>query len=213
MLDEARRPSLLIFDLDGTLYRTDSSFIPTMRQVYEEFGVPYPGEAAILGMVGETFEAFVDWLAGQGFRVGRARLEARISELELVSIHERGVLFDGVAETLQVLREKGHVLALCTNGDRRYTDAVLDRCGLLRHFHHLRTLDAVPRTKAERIAELRSRYPEHRAFVIGDRHHDIEAAQATGCTAIGAAYGYARPGELRAADHVIDSFADLLALV
>ncbi|MDD4904109.1 MAG: HAD family hydrolase [Candidatus Bipolaricaulis sp.] len=213
MPDEALRPSLLIFDLDGTLYRTDSSFIPTMRRVYEEFGVPYPGDAAILGMVGEPFETFVDWLLAQEFGVGRARLRARISELELVSIRERGVLFDGVAETLRILLERGHVLALCTNGDRRYTDAVLGRCGLLGYFRHLRTLDGVPSTKAERMAALRVRYPGHRALVVGDRYHDVEAARATGCTAIGAAYGYARPGELDAADHVIGSFADLLALV
>ncbi len=213
MPGEARCPSLLIFDLDGTLYRTDSSFIPTMRRVYGESRVPYPGDAAILSMVGETFGTFVDWLGPQGFGVGRARLEARIAELELLSIRERGVLFDGVAETLRILRERGHVLALCTNGDRRYTDAVLDRCGLLGSFRHVRTLDAIPSMKAERIAELRSRYRERRAFMVGDRYHDVEAARATGCTAVGATYGYARPGELDEADHLIETFADLLALV
>jgi phosphoglycolate phosphatase len=213
MPDAEPRKALLIFDLDGTLYRTDSSFVPTMRRVYEEAEVPYPGDGAILAMVGETFETFVDWLAPQGFSADKARLSARISELELLSIREQGALFDGVAETLRLLSEREHILTLCTNGDRRYAEAVLGRCGILGMFQRLQTLDGAPSTKAERIAELQRLYPGHRAFVVGDRYHDVEAGRATGCTVIGAAYGYARNGELGAADHVIRSFPDLLALV
>ncbi|MDD5263250.1 MAG: HAD family hydrolase [Candidatus Bipolaricaulis sp.] len=213
MPDADPRRALLIFDLDGTLYRTDSSFVPTMRRVYEESEVPYPGDGAILAMVGETFETFLDWLAPQGFLSDKVRLSARISELELVSIRERGALFDGVAETLRILSEREHILTLCTNGDRRYAEAVLGRCGILGMFQRLQTLDGAPSTKAERISELRGLYPEHRAFVVGDRYHDVEAGRATGCTVVGAAYGYARNGELDAADHVIRSFSDLLAIV
>lgn len=213
MLGAEPRKALLIFDLDGTLYRTDSSFVPTMRRVYAEFDVSYPGDGAILAMVGETFETFLDWLAPQGFAVDKARLSARISQLEFVSIRERGALFDGVAETLRVLSEREHILTLCTNGDRRYAEAVLGRCGILGMFQRLQTLDGAPSTKAERIAELQNLYPGHRSFVVGDRYHDVEAGRATGCTVIGAAYGYARNGELSAADHIIRSFPDLLALV
>ncbi|MCX6095100.1 MAG: HAD family hydrolase [Candidatus Bipolaricaulota bacterium] len=213
MADPKQRRTLLIFDLDGTLYRTDSSFVPTMRRVYGEFRVPYPGDGAILAMVGETFGTFLDWLSPQGFAVDEAQLSARISELELISIRERGVLFDGVAETLRTLSEREHVLTLCTNGDRRYAEAVLGRCGILGMFQQLQTLDGVPSTKAQRIAELRDLYPGHRAFVVGDRYHDVEAGRATGCTVVGAAYGYARNGELDGADHIIRSFSDLLALI
>ncbi len=213
MPNAERRKALLIFDLDGTLYRTDSSFVPTMRRVYEEFGVPYPGDGAILAMVGETFETFLNWLVPQGFAVDEARLSARISELELISIRERGMLFDGVAETLQALSEREHILTLCTNGDRRYAEAVLGRCGILGMFQRLQTLDGVPSTKAQRIAELQRLYPGHRTFVVGDRYHDIEAGRATGCTVVGAAYGYARNGELNGADHIIRLFSDLLALI
>lgn len=207
------RSALLVFDLDGTLYRTDSSFVPTMRRVYEEYAIAYPGDAAILGMVGETFDTFLDWLAPQGFAADRNRLAARISELELVSIREHGRLFDGVAEGLSALSARDHVLALCTNGDRRYAEAVLGRCGVLGMFQRLQTVDGAPSTKAERVAELRALYPRQRAFVVGDRYHDVEAGRATGCTVVGAAYGYARDGELSGADYVIRSFAELPPLV
>jgi phosphoglycolate phosphatase len=205
--------ALLVFDLDGTLYRTDSSFVPTMRRVYKESAVPYPGDAAILARVGETFAAFLEWLVPQGFAADPARLGARISELELVSIRERGRLYDGVAYTLRTLAGRAHVLALCTNGDRRYAETILAKFRILGLFRHLLTVDGPPSTKAQRIAELRTHYSRCRTFVVGDRYHDVEAGRANQCTVVGAAYGYAQAGELDGADLILRSFPEILALV
>jgi phosphoglycolate phosphatase-like HAD superfamily hydrolase len=203
---------LLIFDLDGTLYRTDSSFLRTMRRVYEEFPVPYPGDAAVLGMVGETFDAFLTWLIAQGFPDDRSTLSTLIGRYELDAIRQHGVLFDGVAETLRVLAARGCVITLCTNGDLRYASAVLDACGIRSLFARLQTLDE-GRTKTSMIAELLVAYPRLRPIVVGDRRHDLEAARANGCLIVGAAYGYARDGELSSADVVIHSFPELPAVV
>ena len=80
-MDCDARPAgpLLIFDLDGTLYRTESSFVRTMRSVYARHRFEYPGDPAILGMVGETFETFLDWLMSQGFRSERGTLHKEIA--------------------------------------------------------------------------------------------------------------------------------------
>src|SRR5512137_2582314 len=115
-IDSARTSPLLIFDLDGTLYRTESSFVRTMRSVYATHRLPYPGDGAILGMVGETFETFLGWLLGQGFDGRRAELQEEIARAEMGAIRDHGELFDGVAETLRELDHRGCLLALCTNG-------------------------------------------------------------------------------------------------
>lgn len=205
--------ALLIFDLDGTLYRTESSFARTMRRVYEVHGISYPGDAAILGTVGETFAAFVDWLVEQGFTGSPQDLRDEISRIELAAIREHGALYERVPETLRDLRRAGSILTLCTNGDRRYVDAVLGRGGIARLFSQLSTFEEDGRSKAERVGDLLRAYPDRAGIVVGDRHHDIEAARHNGCRVIGAAYGYARDGELAAADARIHSFAELPATI
>jgi phosphoglycolate phosphatase len=202
---------LLIFDLDGTLYRTESSFVPTMRTVYAEVGLPYPSDRAILGLVGEPFPVFLDWLVDQGFPADRNALAQRISEVELASIRARGALFPGVRETLATLRETGHAVSLCTNGDLRYADAVLSACGILHLFDELQTNEVEGHSKAELVRDLLRRVPHKKAFMIGDRYHDVEAGRANGCTVIGATYGYGPLEELETADHRIDTFPDLLS--
>jgi len=205
-----RTHRLLIFDLDGTLYDTRTSFIPTMRVVYAEYGLPCPSDDAILALVGEPFPVFLDWLIKQGFPSERKALAQHISEIELASIRERGALFPGVRETLEALSEDGYVICLCTNGDRRYAEAVLSSCDVLHLFAALQTNEVEGRTKADLVRDLLRRVPHERAFMVGDRYHDMEAGRANGCTVIGAAYGYAGPRELDEADWIIERFPDLL---
>jgi phosphoglycolate phosphatase len=204
---------LLIFDLDGTLYRTESSFLRTMRQVYADYAVPHPGDGAVLSMVGETFATFVDWLLGQGFRASRAALQEEIGRAELQAIRDYGELYDGVPDTLHELARRGCALTLCTNGDRRYVDAVLARGGIGGVFDRLSTLEVGGATKSERVSELVRDFATRLPIVVGDRIHDIVAARANGCRMVGALYGYARDGELDSADARIASFPELLDVV
>lgn len=211
--DAAVAKPLLIFDLDGTLYRTESSFVRTMRVVFAAHRLSYPGDGAILGMVGETFETFLAWLGERGFASGDGALREEIARIEMDEIRTHGELYDGVPETLKALAEDGCALVLCTNGDRRYVDAVLRRGGIAGRFERLSTLEPGGRTKAERVGDLAIGFPGRAAMVVGDRYHDLEAARANGCRMIGAAYGYARDGELDGADIQIRRFSDLPAAV
>ncbi len=214
MVDRATRTDrLLIFDLDGTLYDTRTSFVPTMRAVYSECGLPYPGDCVVLGFVGEPFPVFLDWLIEQGLPRDRDALRRRISEIELASIRERGELFPGVRQTLFALREDKYTVSLCTNGDMRYAEAVLSATGILHLFDELQTNETEGHTKAELVRDLLRRVPHERAFMIGDRYHDMQAGHANGCTVIGATYGYGPAEELEAADRLIDAFTDLLRVL
>ena len=85
-----RADCLLIFDLDGTLYDTRTSFVPTMQIVYAEYGLAYPSDDVVLGLVGEPFPVFLDWLIKQVFPAEREVLARRISDIEFASIRERG---------------------------------------------------------------------------------------------------------------------------
>jgi len=204
---------LCIFDLDGTLYRSASSFLPTMHRIYDAFGVPRASDEEILAQVGETYTTFIEWLMPQGFPGDIEELGGRITEIELASIRDHGQLFAGVDTGLRRLRDRGIAIALCTNGDRRYAEFVLNTHGILPLFDEIQTNDDDRRVKTEMVAALLEQFQARQAVVIGDRYHDMEAGLANGCTTVGAAYGYARPGELKAATYVIKAFSDLLGIV
>jgi len=205
--------ALLIFDLDGTLYCTESSFLPTMRRVYSEFSVPAPPDDEIMSMVGETFPTFVEWLLPQGFKASREAVIEAIVRYELNAISSEGKLYPGVRKTLAALQDGGHTIALCTNGDAQYAGAVLGTTGIASCFAHLQTLDSDEDSKTGMVAELRQLYPRACAYMIGDRYHDVEAGRANGCTVVGAVYGYGRPGELDSVDYRIARFTELPSII
>ena len=205
--------TLLIFDLDGTLNRTEATFVPTMREAYAQHGIPYVGDDAILNMVGETFPDFLEWLAEQGFPGDADALAEEIAKYEFESIAESGQLYPGVVETLRSLKKEGYLLAICTNGDIQYTSAVLGRFDLMPVFDGIKTFGDSQQSKTEMIAELLERFEPEHAFMIGDRYHDFVAGKANGCTVVATTYGFAADGEAKEVDVRLDRFADLPEIV
>ena len=203
----------LIFDLDGTLNRTESTFVPTMRAAYAHHGIPYVGDDAILHMVGETFPTFLEWLAEQGFPADSDALAKEISAYEHESIAKSGELYPQVEETLRDLKKQGFLLAICTNGDIEYTRAVLGKFDLLDVFDAFQTHGDAGLTKTAMIAALLEQFQPTHAFMIGDRTHDFVAGKANGCTVVATTYGFASDGEADEVDAMLDRFADLPELV
>jgi len=204
---------LLIFDLDGTLYRTESSFVSTMKAAYANHGIPYVGDTAVLGMVGETFPTFLKWLAEQGFPSDADALSEEISNYEHESIAEDGELYPQVEETLRTLKRQGFLLAICTNGDMGYAGAVLGKFDLLNLFDGIKTHGDSQQSKTEMIAELLETFRPAHSFMIGDRYHDFAAAIANDCIVVATTYGFASDGEADEVDFRLDRFADLPAIV
>jgi phosphoglycolate phosphatase len=205
--------TLLIFDLDGTLNRTEATFVPSMREAYAQHNIPYVGDDAILNMVGETFPDFLDWLVAQGFPADANALAEEIAKYEFESIAQNGQLYPGVVETLHDLSNQGYRLAICTNGDIQYTSAVLGRFNLMPVFDGIKTFGDSQQTKTVMIGELLKQFQPEHAFMIGDRYHDFVAGKANGCTVVATTYGFAADGEADEVDVLLDDFVDLPAIV
>ena len=204
---------LLIFDLDGTLYRTESSFVPTIKLAYKEHDIPYPGDAVILKRVGETFPTYLEWLVTQGFPIDVGVLRSEIGQHELDSIRHAGELYPDVEATLRDLKRQGFKLAICTNGDAHYTHAVLGRFDLRGLFDSIQTHDNPQQTKTKMIAVLLEQFRPDHAFMIGDRYHDFVAGHANDCTVVAATYGFAADGEADEVDVRLQQFSDLPAII
>lgn len=124
------------------------------------------------------------------------------------------VVYDGVPEMLATLKARNYRLLLATAKPHIYAQRILAHFGILAPFDGVygSELDGTRQHKGELIAYLlvRERIASGCAVMVGDRRHDIEAAHANGCRAIGVTYGYGSAEELTHADRLCNSPTDLL---
>lgn len=115
-----------IFDLGGTLYRSETSFLPAVPEVFERYGLASPDRDDVISLVGEPLGRQNEPLEAHGLPKESLPL---LEEAEFRLVRDAGELYAGVPETLACLRERGHTLVVCTNGQEVYARAILEpRC-------------------------------------------------------------------------------------
>jgi len=206
------RRSLLIFDLDGTLFHTEKVSIPAVQGALRAAGYAEPTAETIMGFFGRPYQEFFEWLDATYPGIPR-EVAASIDEWELRMVRERGALYPGVLEALRELRARVDHMAICTNGPQPYTELVIEHHGLAPFFEVVRWRRKEDGSKAEMVRGLLAEFPGRPGVVIGDRGDDIAAAHENGLLAIAAGYGYGSAEELAEADAVAYSPADLPRLV
>lgn len=210
--EPAERP-LLIFDLDGTLFRADSVTVPAVQRAFEESDLAPPTVDEILPFIGRPPAQFREWMRTVCDTSVATEVTDHADALEIQMIGETGSLFDGVLEMLVVLRETANAMAICTNGTAPYVDPVVDIHGLRPFFDEVRHLCYPADTKPSMVAELMARFPSRQTIVIGDRHHDVEAARDNGAMSVGVLYGYGSKDELSGADAFVDAPSQISSVV
>lgn len=122
-------------------------------------------------------------------------------------------IYDGVPEMLAALKAQNYRLLLATAKPRVYAHRILAHFNILGCFDGVygSELDGTHQRKDGLLAYLISREGIDPAstVMIGDRHHDIDAARANGCKAVGVTYGYGSAGELAHADQLCVSPAGI----
>lgn len=207
------RPTVLLFDVDGTLVRTGGAGTRALRAAFDRVHGA-PDAASSVDVRGNTDGSIVaSALEGLGIdpcaiSVGRvldAYLEALAGEVASSPAYQ---VLPG-AETLlrELATSTSHALGLGTGNHVRGAGIKLARGGLARFFefggygsdsHHRPTLI---RIGAERGAE-RFRKPMEacRVVVLGDTPHDVSAARAIGADVIAVATGGHSIDDLRACE-------------
>ncbi|MDR3120119.1 MAG: HAD family hydrolase [Clostridiales bacterium] len=196
----------IIFDLDGTLFQTEPNTASAIRRIAAECGADALTDAEILYALRLPPRGYYDYLKTRLNVVDFERFRTRLRELERASIRERGELFDGVMEMLQLLCDRGHTLEICSNGTMEYIDIVIGRTGIRRYFSRIVSAREYP-TKAECLREMI--HLNRNTVYIGDAGHDFEAAQANKLPFIAALYGYGSPDEFQGAAFEVNSPAKI----
>ena len=185
----ALRLVAVLIDLDGTLMDTAPDLAWAANRTRRDFGLPDLPLARIAAFVGKGADvlihrALTDDLEG--------RVEPPVLELARTCFYRHyhevngaeTIVFEGVAEALQLLREADLRLACVTNKPREFTIPLLERLGLAHHFAVVVAGDDVQATKPDPALLLtacdRLGVAPPAALMIGDSINDVLAARAAG---------------------------------
>ncbi|MFP4001852.1 MAG: HAD family hydrolase [Candidatus Natronoplasma sp.] len=201
---------LIIFDLDGTLYKTEEVSVPALKEVFSDFGIEVT-EEIILNQFGEPTEKIIENLVPEEKSDLKDQISEAIVKSEREWIPERATLYEGVKDLLNKLQGRGYNMAICSNGRDDYIEQVLKTTSIDKYFSSVEGYTP-GKNKSDLIRELISEFSPDETFMVGDRYHDIEAAEEAGVTSIGALYGYGDE-EAKKADKIAEKPIDILTIL
>ncbi|SNQ49999.1 3-amino-5-hydroxybenoic acid synthesis related protein [Frankia canadensis] len=207
------RRRTVIFDLDGVLVDSFGVMRQAFTIAYAE--VVGPGEPPF-----EEYERHLGRYFPDIMRIMNLPLEMEEPFVrESYRLAREVVLFDGVADMLRTLRERGYGLAVATGKAGPRARHLLGELGVLGLFDHVLGSDEIPRPKPApdivlRALDLLGAEPGE-AMMIGDAVADLDSARGAGVMAVAALWGETDGVELIAAepDAILHRPADLLALL
>lgn len=196
---------LAIFDCDGTLVDGQAHVCDTMEQAFLDAGLPAPDRNEVRRSVGLSLPVAIRHLAPELDPEMNARLVQAYKE-GFFARRQQGLidepLYEGIHEVLTGLAEAGWLLAVATGKSDRGLNACLERHGLTGLFVSLQTADrhpSKPHTAMLEAALFEAGVARDAAVMIGDTTFDILMARDAGVRALGVAWGYHTPDELRRA--------------
>ena len=214
----------IIFDLDGTLVRTEDGLFDSITYALEQMGVRPSDRKDMKRMIGpvlhESFQKFYDMSAEEADRANALFFEAYDRE----GIYNASV-YDGLEEMLRRLRDAGRTLLVVTAKPRDMAETVLNHTGIDQYFQAVigparedKKTDkgSLLRKALSFLAQTRTdHFLKEHAVMVGDRMFDIEGAAEACIDSIGVLYGYGGRQELEhaGATWIADTPADVVKYI
>ena len=223
---QGRPLQALLFDLDGTLLDTAGDIALALRRALADCGLPAPDDAAVRRMIGRGAPMLVERaLAALGLAPDAAAQSAIVESFftHYGALQDNGECaaqpYPGVVPGLQRLQQAGLPMAVVTNKQQRFAQALLSRLGLAQHFDFIVGGDTCEHRKPDPQPLLwacaRLGVPAAQTLMVGDSINDVLAARAAGMAVVCVPYGYneGREASSLACDALIESIDELSALV
>lgn len=215
------KPEAMIFDMDGTLFQTETLLLPAYHKLFDilreegHYEGETPDEELMLGCLGMLLEDIWKKVIPDATPAAHNRANELLLQLELEGLSdEAAVLYPEVKETLEELHRRGVRLFVASNGLEDYVKGISQARGLMPLFEGV--YSAGEHGTASKVDLVRLLLDQHEikdAWMVGDRSSDVEAGKENGQTVIGCRYaGFGEDQELKGSDVVIHSFSQLLKL-
>ncbi|MCO4780691.1 MAG: HAD family hydrolase [Candidatus Cloacimonetes bacterium] len=197
---------LLIFDLDGTLFKTHSIVEPAILGACKKLKLNPPKVEMIHNLIGVKANEYYPALFPNASQEDLIEIVQFVRDFIKNNLVHHGKLYDGIKDALKVLHEN-HTLAICTNGHVDHQDNILHAMKINQFFKYKFPLDGSD--KSVRIEKIKKLCPLN-AVMIGDKSHDIHAAITSSIPSIGVLWGYGDKIELSKASYLVSDVEQLL---
>lgn len=211
---------VILFDLDGCIIDSTEPFVRCINASLGDHGLAAIPPAELATHIGPPLQHIIaTLLASQEADPGLMEpvIDGYRERYRTMSI-ERAITYPGVVEAIGTLAGSERV-GVCTSKPERFALPILEHLGLLGHFEvvagpGLTEAESKIDTMGRALAELEPVEWEA-SIMIGDRHHDIDAAIHHGLISVGVTWGFGSRDELEqaGATRVIDHPSELTAVI
>lgn len=207
----------VLLDLDGTLTDPRTGITRCIAHALTALGRTPPATEHLLFAIGPPLRnSFAALLETSDSTQIEAAMTIYRELFSTVGLFENE-LYVGIPELLDDLRSAGYRLWLATAKPHVYAARILEHFQLHLPFDAIygAELDGTRQDKRDLLAYLlaREQLDAGSCVMIGDRSHDIHAAEANGCKSIGVTWGYGSAEELSGADRLCDAPGDLPTII
>jgi phosphoglycolate phosphatase len=210
---------VVAFDLDGTLADTAPDLSAALNHTLEQLGRPSIDPDSVRHLVGHGASSLI--LKGLA-ATGEASDELVERELPIYLEYYGDHICVGTTrypeleEALDALAVHGSALAICTNKGELLSRRLVEALGWNGRFTSIVGADTLPVRKPDPrpLHEAIARAGGGRAVFVGDSITDADTARSASVPFVAVSFGFSdRPASELGADAVIDSYADLVAVL
>ena len=182
---------LIIFDFDGTLANTVPAIVSTARTVLARHGLTDEAMGDLTRLVGPPFPQAYSLVYGFSEEEA-AQITAEYRAIYRGIGPEAWPLFGGVAALLRRLRSAGRLTAVASSKQMAMVERALADNGITELFDV--ALGKSSDAEGDKVSLIKRAMDDlgvgpAEAVMVGDRHHDVEAAAACGVPCVGVTYG------------------------
>lgn len=190
---------LCLFDLDGTLTDPKEGIVNSMNYMLKSLGIQGSNPNDFVKYIGAPLQIALKEAFGFSDEEIIKATEKYRENYVVKGIFEN-TLYDGILELLEKLQKSGVKMAICTLKLTYFAEKVAKHFNFYKYFDIISgSDDEVRNTKKATIEHaLEKLDPERklRIVMIGDREHDVLAANELGIDSIGILWGYGSLQEL-----------------
>lgn len=206
---------LLVFDLDGTLIDSRQDLAAAVNFMRQSMGLEPLDRARVVSMIGNGVNSLVRRAVADAdvdFDTALKRMKRFYADNLLAST----VLYPGVEEGLNVLKNMSLKLAVVTNKPAAATLKILEALGVAKYFSDIIGGDGEYPLKPapDALIALQKKYnlSASDCWMIGDHYTDLEAGRHAGFRRIQVTYGFGEARE-ETPDYTVDSFSEIADLI
>ncbi len=187
----SNRFELIVFDWDGTLSNSADAIATCIQLAARDLGLPEPSDDRARHVIGLGLRDALSYAIPALSADDYGRLVERYRQHFLARDHALP-LFEGIRDLLEVLRVRGHRLAIATGKSSHGLRRALQTANLESVFSATRCADqAAPKPDPAMLNGLLQELhvtPDN-ALMVGDTTHDLTMAAAANVAALGVTYG------------------------